>query len=633
MHPSCPDIDFCADCEALPIPVHPVAHPLVKLREPITEYSHLAKVFKFIHQPNTVPAETQTQAPIPAPVRTHVAGATQARVSGHLLPVHVPAAVSARVPAAPPAAVPAVPESMERHGPRVPRRSVPGGVRVIAPTAVPVSRGRYTPRIPRRSILGGVEIPAPAPPVAIPAPTNQPQYGPAPWPVPFINSFPEYNPWNPRTNQVAPEPSRNNVIPNVESYWDQFQASLRPFDTVSNHDGNNNNGSSNTASGNQGGARHSGDIYDRPNGRRAGYGLRRHDYSSQAILNALPPICLPSPPPAPPVPVIFESQSNLPDPVARSGSPVERPFVSRRNSWYPPAALRLSPRFHRRSPSPRRSDTHYEVRSATPPTPPLMPATGNMDRASSSFNFYTSPLPTESRVINPYSTSPVIRSGFNLGLRSPSPYTERAESPSTIVSDHNIATGERPTSLVATQAHTPDPIRSTEALEKEISFPSVPNEDPFASTASLIPEMSQREATPIVSLPQTSQSPFDDPPSSKSSPRVPDANALPQATFVSDNNLTDGHVFPPGAEFVKSWRMKNTGDLEWSEDTSIVYVGGYRMGSGPNAYKIGNVVAVGEEVDVQVFDLKAPEEAGTYISYWRLCDSEGRLFGDRVWCQ
>ncbi len=34
MHPSCPDFDLCADCEALPIPRHPETHPLLKIKTP-----------------------------------------------------------------------------------------------------------------------------------------------------------------------------------------------------------------------------------------------------------------------------------------------------------------------------------------------------------------------------------------------------------------------------------------------------------------------------------------------------------------------------------------------------------------------------------------------------------------------
>lgn len=31
-HALCPDYDLCEDCEALPIPVHPHDHPLIKIR-------------------------------------------------------------------------------------------------------------------------------------------------------------------------------------------------------------------------------------------------------------------------------------------------------------------------------------------------------------------------------------------------------------------------------------------------------------------------------------------------------------------------------------------------------------------------------------------------------------------------
>lgn len=32
MHPNCPDFDLCSGCEALPIPVHPLSHPMLKVR-------------------------------------------------------------------------------------------------------------------------------------------------------------------------------------------------------------------------------------------------------------------------------------------------------------------------------------------------------------------------------------------------------------------------------------------------------------------------------------------------------------------------------------------------------------------------------------------------------------------------
>lgn len=106
------------------------------------------------------------------------------------------------------------------------------------------------------------------------------------------------------------------------------------------------------------------------------------------------------------------------------------------------------------------------------------------------------------------------------------------------------------------------------------------------------------------------------------------------ATFVEDNNIPDGHVFPPGAEFIKSWKMKNDGLKDWPAATQLSFVGGHRLAAfkdAPITYEVGKVAA-GETVDVWAGDLKAPEEPGVYNSFWRLFDSAtGHFFGHRLW--
>jgi len=104
-------------------------------------------------------------------------------------------------------------------------------------------------------------------------------------------------------------------------------------------------------------------------------------------------------------------------------------------------------------------------------------------------------------------------------------------------------------------------------------------------------------------------------------------------SFVSDMNIPDGQFFPPGAEFVKSWRMKNDGEAAWPETTEIVFVAGDRLASRDQAtvrVKVGSV-AVGEEVEIVAGEMKAPDVPGKYVSYWRLSDGEGKFFGHSVW--
>jgi next to BRCA1 gene 1 protein len=112
-----------------------------------------------------------------------------------------------------------------------------------------------------------------------------------------------------------------------------------------------------------------------------------------------------------------------------------------------------------------------------------------------------------------------------------------------------------------------------------------------------------------------------------------DEDAPLRASFVADNNIPDGQIFPPGAEFVKSWRMRNDGPGSWPADTELVFVAGDRlMIDTSEQFKVG-AVPPGEEVDVWTGEMKAPDVPGKYISYWRLCDSKGRRFGHSIWIE
>ena len=77
-----------------------------------------------------------------------------------------------------------------------------------------------------------------------------------------------------------------------------------------------------------------------------------------------------------------------------------------------------------------------------------------------------------------------------------------------------------------------------------------------------------------------------------------------RATFISDNNILDGHLLPPGAEFVKSWKMLNDGLRDWPETTQLVFVAGDKLVEEENTVvKVGKVAA-GEEIDIWTGDMK-----------------------------
>ncbi|MCB9421188.1 MAG: hypothetical protein H6667_15410 [Ardenticatenaceae bacterium] len=95
--------------------------------------------------------------------------------------------------------------------------------------------------------------------------------------------------------------------------------------------------------------------------------------------------------------------------------------------------------------------------------------------------------------------------------------------------------------------------------------------------------------------------------------------------FEEDLTVPDDTVFTPGEEFVKSWRLRNTGTCPWIEGYSLVFVNGDQMGS-PETQPLPKIVAPGQTVDVSV-SLTAPEAVGEYLGRWQISDANGDLFG------
>ena len=121
------------------------------------------------------------------------------------------------------------------------------------------------------------------------------------------------------------------------------------------------------------------------------------------------------------------------------------------------------------------------------------------------------------------------------------------------------------------------------------------NVEPVIESAPLSPIVSERAVQPA-------SSPVPEPPL--------------RATFISDNNISDGHLLPPGAEFVKSWKMLNDGVRDWPETTQLMFVAGDKLVSEENTVvKVGKVVA-GEETDIWTGDMKVrPLSVNTKFCY------------------
>ncbi|HXV42330.1 MAG TPA: NBR1-Ig-like domain-containing protein, partial [Anaerolineae bacterium] len=102
---------------------------------------------------------------------------------------------------------------------------------------------------------------------------------------------------------------------------------------------------------------------------------------------------------------------------------------------------------------------------------------------------------------------------------------------------------------------------------------------------------------------------------------------LDQVTFVADVTIPDNTPLAPGAPFVKTWRVRNTGTCLWGQNYALVFVGGAAMG-GPAAVPLPQPVPPGAEVDLSISRI-APTNPGVYRGEWKLQNSQGILFSSQ----
>jgi hypothetical protein len=95
-----------------------------------------------------------------------------------------------------------------------------------------------------------------------------------------------------------------------------------------------------------------------------------------------------------------------------------------------------------------------------------------------------------------------------------------------------------------------------------------------------------------------------------------------------DVTILDGAQMTPGQDFVKTWKIKNTGICSWGEGYGLIYAGyADRMSGEP--VPLGTLVEVGQEVDVSV-NFKAPTAVGEYTSAWQMANAKGIPFGKAI---
>jgi hypothetical protein len=104
---------------------------------------------------------------------------------------------------------------------------------------------------------------------------------------------------------------------------------------------------------------------------------------------------------------------------------------------------------------------------------------------------------------------------------------------------------------------------------------------------------------------------------------TPARSTCNSSTYISDVTITDGTLVAPNQEFIKTWRVSNTGTCAWTTSFNIVFSSGEKMGGGSTS--LTKAVAPGEQIDVSV-KLKAPSTTGSFTGVWILADGSGQTF-------
>jgi Ig-like domain from next to BRCA1 gene len=92
-----------------------------------------------------------------------------------------------------------------------------------------------------------------------------------------------------------------------------------------------------------------------------------------------------------------------------------------------------------------------------------------------------------------------------------------------------------------------------------------------------------------------------------------------------DITIPDNSIILPGASFVKTWKLMNTGTCTWSTAYSVSFFYGDRMGA-PRSEPLPSNVLPAQSVEISI-EMVAPVFPGTYQGNWKLMNPTGELFG------
>jgi hypothetical protein len=149
----------------------------------------------------------------------------------------------------------------------------------------------------------------------------------------------------------------------------------------------------------------------------------------------------------------------------------------------------------------------------------------------------------------------------------------------------------------------------------------------FTQTARAVPPTSAATATEdATTTPEVTSQPTDTAvPTNNPFEATPTDITCDDAKWVADVTVPDGTEMTAGQDFVKTWKIRNTGSCTWGTGYTLIH--GYDEKLDGVAEPLTGAFAPGEEVEVSV-RFKAPTNTGEHRSYWRMQNAAGSAFGE-----
>lgn len=153
----------------------------------------------------------------------------------------------------------------------------------------------------------------------------------------------------------------------------------------------------------------------------------------------------------------------------------------------------------------------------------------------------------------------------------------------------------------------------------------------FAAIGSVTPgaeQPTQVAGQPTPDAGQPTAAPIMPTPTAFAQPTAAPQACVFKAAYLDDITIPDGQVMLPNTQFIKTWRVQNTGTCSWGPGSglqNLQFISGNTLGA-QNLVPIPVAIPAGATADLSI-QMTAPAQPGAYKSNWKLRVDDGTLIG------